>query len=285
MKFSVITDEISQDLEEAIQVAVSFGLDAVEIRSVWNHQPHELTQQEIAAIKELCGAHNLKVCAISAPFFKCSLNEQEIGKQLVLLEKTIDLARQLDCRIIRGFSFWQEGDFEERLPEIAAAFARPAEMLRAAGMRLALEPDPSLFACNGQRVARLVREIHHPSIGILWDAGNDVYSPVAEVPFPDGYDFVKPYIIHVHIKDAVRKENGEAESVRIGTGLVNWPEQFAALKADGYTGYLSLETHYRKGGHITDALLRLPGGEAFSLHGREASEECLQAIRDILQNE
>lgn len=282
MKFSVITDEISQDLEEAVQVASAYGLDAIELRSVWNHQPHELTPEEIKRIRSLCSEKNLKICAISSPFFKCELSEQEIEKQLILLEKTIRVAKQLECKLIRGFSFWQQGDFEQDLPKITAAFARPANMLQNAGIRMALEADPTVYACNGQRVARLVRQINHPSIGALWDAGNDVYSPIPETPFPNGYNFVKPYLVHIHVKDAVHSESGEAESVKVGTGMVNWYGQLAALKADGYDGYLSLETHYRKEGHIADELMRLPGGEAFSLHGREASEECLQAIMTMV---
>lgn len=283
MKTSVITDEISQNLEEAAEVAAAFGLNAIELRSVWNHQPHELDPGQIRRIRQICEEKGLKVCAISSPFFKCSLVPQEIECQLDILGKTIQVAQALDCRLIRGFSFWQQGDFEQRLPEIVAAFRRPAEMLRAAGMKMALEPDPSVFACNGNRLGRLIRMIDDPCIGALWDAGNDVYSPIPEIPFPDGYDFVKPYILHVHLKDAILGENGKAESVKIGTGLVNWPRQLAALKQDGYDGYLSLETHYRKGGHITDELLRLPGGEAFSLHGREASVECIQALQEIMQ--
>lgn len=282
MKLSVITDEISQDLEEAAQLAAGFGLEAVELRSVWNCQPHELSQEQIDRIKSLCAENKLKICAISSPFFKCDLNAHEIEEHLDILGKTIRLAKQLDCGLIRGFSFWQKGDFEENLPRIVAAFERPARMLREAGIKMVLEPDPAVFACNGQRVAKLVEQIGHPSIYALWDAGNDVFSPTEEVPFPDGYNYVKPYIGHVHVKDAVRNQNGTVESVKIGTGVVGWPRQLAALKQDGYDGYLSLETHYRRGSHIDNELMRLPGGEAFSLHGREASVECIQALKEML---
>lgn len=282
MKTAVITDEISQNLEQAAQVASNFGLDAIELRSVWDKQPHEMSEKEIDSIHSICKKYNLKVCAISSPFFKCDFNEDEIAGQMDILEKTISLAKKLNCRIIRGFSFWQEGDFESMLPRIAEAYKAPARMLQEADMELALELDPSVNACNGQRLSRLVEAIGHPRIKVLWDAGNDIYSAVPEQPFPEGYHYVKPYIVHVHLKDAV-KIGDSVESVKIGTGEVGWADQLAALKKDGYKGYISLETHYRKGANISEDLMRQPGGAAFSACGQEASEECLEALQEILK--
>lgn len=282
MKTAVITDEISQDLEQAAQVASHFDLDAIELRSVWDKQPHEISEEEIVRIQSICERYHLEVCAISSPFYKCNFNKDEIEEQMVILEKTIRLAKRLNCSIIRGFSFWQDGNFEMMLPRIADAFKEPARMLKEADMELALELDPGVYACNGQRLARLVEAIDHPCIKVLWDAGNDIYAPVPERPFPEGYYYVRQHIVHVHLKDA-RKNGDSVESVQIGKGQVGWTAQLAALKADGYKGYISLETHYRKGARISRDLMRQPGGAAFSVCGREASEECLEALQEILK--
>lgn len=282
MKTAVITDEISQDLEQVAQIASRFGLDAIELRSVWNKPVHELSDKEIQRIKDICDKYKLKVCAISSPFFKCNLNDDEIAMHISMLSRTIEVAQKLRCRIIRGFSFWQKGDFEAMLPKIVETFRVPAKMVEEAGMEIALELDPSVYACNGQRVARLVKEINHPHIKVLWDAGNDVYSPIPERPFPEGYHYVQPYINHVHLKDAI-KHGDAVESVKIGTGEVGWNEQLEALKKDKYEGYISLETHYRKGKIITEELMKQPGGDAFSACGREASEECLEVLQKMIK--
>ena len=39
-KKGVITDEISQDMGQAVELASKYGLDGVEIRSVWEKSPH-----------------------------------------------------------------------------------------------------------------------------------------------------------------------------------------------------------------------------------------------------
>jgi sugar phosphate isomerase/epimerase len=55
----------------------------------------------------------------------------------------------------------------------------------------------------------------------------------------------------VHCKDVARKAGTEADTewAPVGKGLVDWLGQLKALKKDGYTGVISLETHWRlKGG-------------------------------------
>lgn len=282
MKTSVITDEISQDLEEAIQVAECFHLNAIELRTVWDRQPHELTEEQISKIKSLVEQHHLGVCAIASPFYKCALCQKEISQHLEILRKTIWVAKRLDCKIIRGFSFWAEGDFDAALGRIVRAFDAPIQMLQEADRILAIEPDPSVYACNGARTAQLVHAIGNPNVQILWDAGNDVYSPEYERPFPDGYRKVQGNVVHVHLKDAVVSD-GKAQCVALGRGIVNWPEQLKALKHDGFDGYISLETHYRKDAQLGEGLMRLPGGSAFSFGAREASEECLGVLNRMLR--
>ena len=53
MKTAVITDEISQNPEQAAKVASDFCLDGIELRSVWDKQPHELSEKEIDRIKNI----------------------------------------------------------------------------------------------------------------------------------------------------------------------------------------------------------------------------------------
>jgi sugar phosphate isomerase/epimerase len=65
-----------------------------------------------------------------------------------------------------------------------------------------------------------------------------------ELPFPDGYRRIPPDLIaHVHAKDC-RMENGAPAWLPLGEGVVDWNGQFAALAADGYRGWISLETHW-----------------------------------------
>ena len=79
-------------------------------------------------------------------------------------------------------------------------------------------------------------------IGVVWDPANALVA--GEEPFPAGYTRLpKGRIAHVHAKDC--HIDGETPVWGpLGTRHVAWKAQIAALLADGYTGYISLETHW-----------------------------------------
>lgn len=272
----VITDEISQDFEKAAALAAQYHLDGVEIRSVWEKNPHELDEQDIDEMKAILAHRGLAVCGISSPFFKCDIDSaEEIRANVENLKKTIRLAHALHTSIIRGFTFWKKGDLDANLGKITSRFEEPLRLLENEGITLALEFDPSVFATDAAQLVRVIRSLGSPLVKGLWDPGNDIFDPGGEVPFPTGYELIKPYLAHMHLKDAVRRPDGTAEAVPVGEGEVDYPGHFRALLRDGYEGYVVLETHYRPKHAMDEKLMALPKGSAFSYLGYEATEECL----------
>lgn len=277
-KRGVITDEISQDPEVAIRLAMQYGLDGVEIRSVWEKGPQELDRTETETLRSAVRAAGLEVPAISSPLFKCSLDDpEEIRRHLDDLEHCIRLAHMLEARFIRGFTFWRgrEG-LEDRLERILAQFETPVRRMEQEGLVLVLESDPGVSATNAAALAKVLAGIDSPQVRGLWDPGNDIHDPFGETPYPDGYGLIRPWLAHVHFKDAVRQTDGTVTGVPVGSGDVDWESQFLALSEDGYDGYVVLETHYRPNRILGEAMLALPKGAAFSLHGEEATEACLR---------
>ena len=115
-------------------------------------------------------------------------------------------------------------------------------------MTLGLENVRSCWGNTGHNAARILAAVDHPRLRAIWDPGNDYVS--GGVPYPDGYRAVLPYTVHVHVKDAavVDAATGLTRWACIGTGEVDYAGQVAALRADGYRGALSVETHWRKPG-------------------------------------
>ncbi len=281
-KKGVITDEISQDLQVACDLANKYGLDGVEIRSVWDHGPHQLTDAEIEKIREITAKADLAVCGISAPFFKCDINkDDEIAAQYEILDRCVQLARKLNAPYVRGFTFWSCGDFDEYFDRIVAHLQDAAKRIEGTGVTLVIEMDPSVFACDAARVARVVGAVDRPNVRGLFDPGNLIWNPDHEVPYPDAYEVMKPYIAHVHVKDATVKD-GKPDAVKVGTGDVDFKGLFRRLIDDGYEGYVVLETHYRLTGEISEELLALPGGAAFSDGAFSATDESLAAMCDMI---
>jgi len=64
---------------------------------------------------------------------------------------------------------------------------------------------------------------------------------------------------------------------------VDYPGLIKALHRDGYTGWMSLETHYRVGAAISEELMTRPGGAAFSEGGLGATAESAIALRKLME--
>ena len=63
-KTAVITDEISQDLRIAAALAREYHLDALEIRSVNERNPFQMTRQDAGDIKRIADDHGLPSAAL-----------------------------------------------------------------------------------------------------------------------------------------------------------------------------------------------------------------------------
>lgn len=285
IKLGVITDEVSQDLEVAIQFAQRFGLDGLEIRSVWDRGPFEQTREDIEKIRQRSRAAGLEVCCISPPLFKCDMGDRSAYEaHLEGLKRCIDAGHRLGTQLVRGFSFWREPGREGLEPDyerIAELYQPAVEILRAEDGVIVLEPDPSVNTPNGRTIAQLVRTIGDSRVGALWDPGNILFDEEGETPYPDGYDALKGMVRHLHLKDAVR-EKGQPRVVPVGEGSVDFEGQLRRLLADGYHGYLSLETHYRLDHALDEATLRLPSGSDFSNGGLAASIDCMTRFFALL---
>lgn len=278
-KLGVITDEVSQDIFEAAEFAKKHGLDTLEIRSVNDRSPYALTDEDVAQIKKAATDNSLEVVAISSPLFKCDFDDAEARKaQIEGFKRCVEIAKVLGAKLIRGFDFWNAGvSVEDR----AAAYAPIIEICEKEDVYCAIEFDPSVHSSTPSLTAELVKAINHPRIGALYDPGNAIYSEPEVAPYPDGYNALKPYLSHVHIKDAAII-NGAADSVKVGTGVVDYLGLFKQLIADGYKGNVMLETHYRKNVELTEEQLKRPGGSAFSLGAYPASEESIISLKEII---
>lgn len=258
---SIITDEISQDPEVAFSLAKEYGFDGVELRSVWDTPVEQLPEEKMCALAARIKECGLQVSAIASSFLKDDWGNDDRAK----FDRLVKACRVLDCNKIRGFSFWAAEDYTDQ--KFADYLKTYDALLEKEGITLMLENDPAVNLNTGNALARFFSSHSLRNIGILWDPGNDIYTCGDAVkPYPDEYEAVRPFVRHVHVKDAVHID-GEAKGVAPGEGWMDFPGQFRALIADGYTGWVTLEPHFRLEGEIDEELLKRPGGAAFSEGG------------------
>jgi L-ribulose-5-phosphate 3-epimerase len=275
-KLAIFTDEVSQDLEQAIKVAKEYGLDGLEIRSVWDKPPQSLSDAEAVRIRSMADDAGLTVCSIASPFYKCDIdNPEERAEHLEILRRCCDLADVVGTSVIRGFTFWRKTPIDNWWDETLKGFDEPVRILEERGKILAIENEASTMVGNGARLKRFLEELGSDRVGAMWDAANCIFDlDEPEIPFPDGYNMIKDRMPHMHLKDAHIDSQGEPAVTPIGDGVIDFPAQFKALVDDGYEGYVSLETHWRPT-QLSEEELNRPGGANFSEGGEYASRLCL----------
>ena len=262
---SVLSDEISQDLGRALEVASKeFGLGYVDLREVNKKNIMSWDAKEVAEARGLLEKYRVRVACIASPIFKVdwpgaprskfSPNGAEFGaaftyqQQDELLDRAFELARAFSTDRIRIFDFWR---LEDQAPHRKAIDAKVREAAVKAGKRgltLVIENEMACNTATGAESARLLRAVQEPSLELNWDPGNASHRD--EVPYPDGYARLpKGRIGHVHCKDASRGADGKTwEWAAMGRGVIDWAGQFRALKQDGYRRAVTLETHWKGGG-------------------------------------
>ncbi len=106
--------------------------------------------------------------------------------------------------------------------------------LRAAGVTLALEPlnrFETYFLNTAADAVRLVDEVADPRVGILFDT---FHANLEEKDVAAAYRLCGSRLAHVH---ACENDRGVP-----GSGHVDWPGVFAALRDIGYDGWLTIES-------------------------------------------
>jgi sugar phosphate isomerase/epimerase len=264
MKLAVITDEIDADLGHALDVMAEYGVQGAELRQIWDKNIAEAPTEYWQRAKDELDARGMTVVGIASPFYKCGLPGAEpdgpagplhsasargLGDQIALLERCLEAARFFDTTLIRTFSFWKQAPLTPAQEEmIVDAYAEPALMAERAGLTLVVENEHACCLATGAQTARVLEEIASPAVRAVWDPGNAFMA--GELPFPTGYEAIRDFVAHVHVKDAAVAPGALApEWTVVGEGEIDWAGQLAALRRDGYAGWLSLETHYN--GHAT----------------------------------
>ena len=284
---SVISDEVSQDFQRVVDVCKDYGVAMIEPRSVWDTTPQELSGDQISRMKNILSADNFGVPCIASPFLKCDLGDDaQYREHIGILRTCIALAHEFDCKIIRGFTFWKTGPAESVWQQLLDAYEEPIRICAEEDVYIGIENEASTHIATAAEAERMYKDLASERIRAIWDPANEVYAEDGELPFPDAFERMKPNMIHMHIKDAVKdlQAEGGARCVPVGDGgYIDYPAQFQALIAMGYEGACSLETHWRPSAQLDEDLLNRPGGAAFSEGGEQASRICFEKILGIIE--
>ncbi len=287
MKTAIITDEVSQELDDVLRFARDFRLDGIEIRSLWNKPPHQLTDNEVNLIKDQCAIAGLAICGVASPVFKCDIeSEAELDEHVQIFKRCLELAEIWKAPVIRVFTGWRRDNNKELLPLVAKAYQEKLlPLIAKKPIVLGVENEYSTNVADGEESAAFLDAVKSDKVTLVWDPCNILYMPDSTDPYDVDYPKVRGRVGHYHVKDAVRKPGEEppAESVALGDGEARLKDTLEALHRDGYKGWVSLETHWRIQEKLGEDVTRSPMGASFSAGAEPASRECMKRLKSWLE--
>ncbi len=286
--FTVISDEVSQDLPDVVRFVKEFGLPGIELRSMFGRAFKDLTAADLAEIKRTAQGEGWKIYGCASPVFKCDLDDAPaIRAHVEQFKRSLAVAHDLGAGLVRVFTFLRRSSAEH--PALLARIAGHLEELRAAAagssVVIGVENEASCIVGTAAESAALFRLLPDRQFGLVWDPCNVLYVPEPRVDAVADFAAVADRVAHIHVKDAVRtapKPGGlPAIAAPVGLGEVGWRSHLAAVAQAGYRGTFSLETHWRVV-QIAEADLHSPAGYGFSRGGEEASRTCCHNLRELL---
>ncbi|MGH9372757.1 MAG: sugar phosphate isomerase/epimerase family protein [Vicinamibacterales bacterium] len=280
---AAITDEFSPtDLDAALAGMADVGMTGAELRVVFDRNMIDLSDDEVDRARAAVEARGMTVVSLASPLLKCVLPDappldsrvqhdvfgspHTFEDQPRLTRRAFEVAERVGAAVVRVFSYWRTVEPAKTFERVAAALYELAEEAAKRGMVIGLENEHACNVGTGEEAGRLLAAIEHPALKLLWDPANAFI--LGETPYPDGYSNVPAdRIVHIHAKDC-RVRDHKPTWGPMGEMDVDWRGQIRALNSDGYTGWISLETHWTG-----------PKGDKF-----EASTICGRNLRDLIRS-
>ena len=258
IRIGAITDEFSPDIAVAVEAMREIGMKGAELRVVNGKNIMDLTDAELDSALAVVRGAGLEVIAIASPLLKCTLPDappiderfqqdvfaakHSFEDQPRLAQRAFEIAKKSGAKIVRVFSYWRVVDPPKVFERVVDALQELSDRAAEHDLIIGLENEHACNIATAHDTARVLAAVDHENLQVVWDPANAYVS--GEKPFPNGYRVLEARrIAHVHAKDCTL-EGHKPIWCPLGEGAIDWKGQFAALKQDGYTGYINLETHW-----------------------------------------
>lgn len=272
------SDEIDENITKQFEHLNKLSISYFEPRGINRTNISDLNDKEVALLYEEMKKYKIKVSSIGSPIGKISITD-DFAPHLEKLKRTIKTAKALGTKYIRMFSFFiPEGhEAEEYHDEVISRIKAMTALASENNIILLHENEKGIYGDIAKRCYEILNEVNSPNLKAVFDPANFVQ---CGQDTSEAYELLKPYIVYMHIKDAL--ENGDV--VPAGYGKGNVKAILKDLYENGYVGFLSLEPHLGtfkglENLELDDNMLKLEGStpEKFTL-AYEALQEIINKI-------
>ncbi|HYG74854.1 MAG TPA: sugar phosphate isomerase/epimerase [Planctomycetota bacterium] len=247
MRLSITTDDVSADLNSAIEVLLEMQCKEFELRRLGFDLLPDVDERWLVQAEKAVNNKRLRVTSLATDFFSKTPPSSEASSKLFAI------AKRLRCNLISIAYYHTEAvpaaekkDFEDE-EEIAvpdeSALEAVREFVTAAsreGCEVMLRTHPDSYAATALEALAQLEAIGtgEKLLGLDWDvagcfgAGDDSGLEHLEA--------VLPRLKTLRVRDAVRR-GMDADFVTMGKGVIPWEDIIEQLWEGGYRGPVTLE--------------------------------------------
>lgn len=223
-------------IEEALPRIKQNGFDGIEIPLFRSAGFPSARIQKAAEAQELeCNVGTVLVDGLSLITKDSALRKKTIEH----LKQLIVIAGDLNARIMAGPIYSPVGFLtggrrtQDQWNWAVEGYCSLGDTLAGNGVTLAIEPlnrFETFLLNTAVDAARLASEVNHPNVGILFDT---FHANIEEKNIAEAFLTVGPHLKYVH--------TSENDRGIPGSGQVDWPNVFSALRDLNYSGWLTIE--------------------------------------------
>lgn len=267
-KLSAFADEVTDNFSEQVKYLAGEGVGHIEPRFINKKNIMDLTRDELNESKMMIQDYGLKVSAIGSPIGKVGLDEP-FEPHLDKFKHAVELAVFFETPYIRMFSYYApEGEnIDDYREQVMERMAVKVDVLTDVDVTMVHENEAKIYGHNAEQCVDIVKTIDSPKLRLVYDPANFVWGEKITDNVKSCWPVMKPYVVHIHIKDWKLGAQDVGSIPGEGDGQIK--ELLAELAAINYGGCLTMEPHLQLGGQF--------GGST----GPELFSKAIAAVREI----
>jgi 3-dehydroshikimate dehydratase len=267
-KLSAFADEVITDFLEQVKFLTKEKVSYIEPRFINKKNIMDLTKGELKDAKKMIQDYGLKVSAIGSPIGKVRLDEP-FQPHLDRFKHAVELAQFFETPYIRMFSYYapKGKNIRDCRDQVMERMAAKVQIIENTNVVMVHENETDIYGYSAENCVDLAKTINSPKLRLVYDPGNFVWGQKITNNVESCWPLMKPYVVHIHIKDWKLGSKDIGSIPGEGDGQIK--ELLAELAAMNYDGCLTLEPHLKAGGRF--------GGDT----GPELFSRAIDAVRNL----
>lgn len=235
-KMSGFSDEIAEDIVTQFTVLNKLGIKYFEPRGVNGTNVSNLDDNQVAELKQKMTEYGIKASSIGSPIGKIKITE-DFEPHFEKFKRVVEIAKALDCKYIRTFSFFQDGEWtEDKVDEVMSRLGRFIEYAKEQDVVILHENEGDIYGEGIEANLEIMKRFYCENYKMVFDPANFAQKGFNTI---EAIDKLIPYVEYLHIKD----HKANVGIVPAGHGDGNIKYVLEKLFAKGFKGFISMEPH------------------------------------------